>query len=47
MMCDGSLMDTERTLLGFFDSTVGYELNHRAIALTSTNGKTLQAVADE
>ncbi|MFD7048363.1 META domain-containing protein [Streptomyces mirabilis] len=47
MMCDGSLMDTERTLLGLFDSTVVYELNHRSIALTSTNGKTVQAVADE
>jgi heat shock protein HslJ len=47
MMCDGSLMDTERTLLGLFGSTVVYELNHRAIALTSTNGNTVQAVADE
>ncbi|MFF1472692.1 META domain-containing protein [Streptomyces mirabilis] len=47
MMCDGSLMDTERTLLGLFDSMVVYELNHRSIALTSTNGKTVQAVADE
>jgi heat shock protein HslJ len=47
MMCDGSLMDTERTLLGLFNSTVVYDLNHRSIALTSTNGKTVQAVADE
>lgn len=47
MMCDGSLMDTERTLLGLFGGTVVYELNHRTLTLTSANGKTVGAVADE
>ncbi|OPG05219.1 META domain-containing protein [Streptomyces sp. GKU 895] len=45
MVCDTSLMKTEKTLLGFFDSTVRYELDHRALTLTSENGKTTNAVA--
>lgn len=45
MMCDGSLMDTEKTLLGLFDGTVGYELDHRTLTLTSANGTVVSAVA--
>lgn len=47
MMCDGSLMTTEKTLLGLFDGTVGYELDHRTLALTSANGTVVSAVADK
>lgn len=46
MMCDRSLMDTEKTLLSLFKSTVTYELDHRTLALTSTNGTTVTAVAE-
>ncbi|WP_371548185.1 META domain-containing protein [Streptomyces sp. NBC_00554] len=45
MMCDSSLMDTEKTLLGLFDSKIGYELDHRSLTLTSTNGESVTAVA--
>ncbi|MFF1629573.1 META domain-containing protein [Streptomyces sp. NPDC058272] len=47
MMCDGSLMDTEKTLLGLFDGTVVYELDHRSLTLTSANGDVVSAVAGE
>ncbi|MFI0964470.1 META domain-containing protein [Streptomyces sp. NPDC021080] len=47
MMCQDSLMRTEKTLLGVFDSKVTYRLDHRGIALTSTNGTVVSAVADE
>ncbi|MGQ4382334.1 META domain-containing protein [Streptomyces sp. SAS_270] len=46
MMCDRSLMNTEKTLLGLFRSTVAYELDHRTLALTSTNGTRVTAVAE-
>ncbi|GAA5033318.1 META domain-containing protein [Streptomyces siamensis] len=46
MMCDGSLMATEKTLLGLFDSTVRYDLDHRNLTLTSTNGSVVSAVAE-
>ncbi len=47
MMCDTSLMHTEKTLLGLFDGTVKYELDHRTLTLTSENGKSTNAVATE
>jgi heat shock protein HslJ len=47
MMCDTSLMQTEKTLLGLFDGTVKYELDHRTLTLTSENGKTTNAIAAE
>ncbi|WP_406837915.1 META domain-containing protein [Streptomyces sp. AHU1] len=47
MMCQDSLMRTEKTLLGLFDSKVAYRLDHRGIALTSENGTVVGAVADE
>ncbi|MEU0038248.1 META domain-containing protein [Streptomyces sp. NPDC006333] len=47
MVCDASLMDTERTLLSLFDGTVRYTLDHRSLALTSTNGTHVTAVAEK
>ncbi|MET8136469.1 META domain-containing protein [Streptomyces sp. NPDC005251] len=47
MMCQDSLMRTEKTLLGLFDGKVAYALDHRGIALTSANGTVVSAVADE
>ncbi|MGW7048356.1 META domain-containing protein [Streptomyces avermitilis] len=45
-MCSGSLMATEKSLLKLFDSTVSYRIDHRAITLTSENGKGIGAIAD-
>ncbi|MDF3141389.1 MULTISPECIES: META domain-containing protein [unclassified Streptomyces] len=47
MMCDTSLMNTEKTLLGLFDGTVKYELDHRNLTLTSENGEHVNAAAAE
>jgi heat shock protein HslJ len=47
MVCDGSLMRTEKALLELFDGKVDYVLDHRGIALTSANGTVVNAVADE
>lgn len=47
MMCDTSLMHTEKTLLGLFDGTVKYELDHRNLTLTSENGERVSAAAAE
>ena len=47
MMCDTSLMNTEKTLLGLFDGTVKYGLDHRNLTLTSTNGERVNATAAE
>ncbi|MFD5520491.1 META domain-containing protein [Streptomyces sp. NPDC127066] len=47
MMCQDSLMRTEKTLLGLFDGKVAYALDHRGIALTSKNGTVVSAVADK
>ncbi|MER7373898.1 META domain-containing protein [Streptomyces lanatus] len=47
MMCDTSLMKTEKTLLGLFDSTVKYTIDHRNITLTSENGEHVNATATE
>lgn len=46
MVCDGSLMDIERTLLGLFGGTVDYTLDHRSLALTSANGTSVTASAE-
>ncbi|MEW2470612.1 META domain-containing protein [Streptomyces sp. NPDC046994] len=45
MMCDGSLMTTERTLSALFDGTLGYRIDHRNITLTSENDMGLTATA--
>jgi heat shock protein HslJ len=47
MMCDTSLMNAEKTLLGLFDSTVKYGLDHRTLTLTSENGESVNATAAE
>ncbi|MFD9463629.1 META domain-containing protein [Streptomyces sp. NPDC060027] len=47
MMCQGSLMRTEKSLLKLFDGKVSYDLDHRGITLTSENGAVVSAVADE
>jgi heat shock protein HslJ len=47
MMCQDSLMRTEKTLLELFDGRVAYALDHRGIALTSENGTVVTAVAVE
>ncbi|GAA3819125.1 META domain-containing protein [Streptomyces phyllanthi] len=44
-MCDGSLMDTERSLLELFKGEVDYKIDHRTITLTSENDKGFSAVA--
>lgn len=46
-MCDGSLMDTEKTLLKLFESTVDYKIDARTITLTSKNGEGISAVANK
>jgi heat shock protein HslJ len=45
MMCDASLMHTEKSLLRLFGGTVSYRLDHRKLTLTSENGETVTAVA--
>ncbi|MGW0189726.1 META domain-containing protein [Streptomyces sp. NPDC003362] len=47
MMCDASLMKTEKRLLRLFDGTVEYRLDHRTLTLTSENGESVTAVAAE
>ncbi|MFJ8057134.1 META domain-containing protein [Streptomyces sp. NPDC096142] len=47
MMCDASLMSTERALLALFDGRVDYRVDHDTITLTSENGTIVHAVADE
>ncbi|MFE0525283.1 META domain-containing protein [Streptomyces sp. NPDC058954] len=44
MMCDASLMQTERALLGLFNHTVRYRVDHDTLTLTSANGMTVRAV---
>ncbi|GAA1426154.1 META domain-containing protein [Streptomyces thermospinosisporus] len=46
MMCEDSLMDSERTLMKLFDSTVEYRIDHRTLTLTSENGTSVRAVAE-
>ncbi|MFE0513313.1 META domain-containing protein [Streptomyces sp. NPDC058964] len=45
MMCDASLMHTEKSLLRLFGGTVAYRVEHRTLTLTSENGETVTAVA--
>jgi heat shock protein HslJ len=47
MMCEGSLMDTERTLLRLFNGQLRYGVDHRTLTLTSENGTSVRAVADQ
>ncbi|MGW0626033.1 META domain-containing protein [Streptomyces sp. NPDC002758] len=45
MMCDASLMHTEKRLLRLFGGTVKYRIDHRTLTLTSANGERVTAVA--
>ncbi|GAA3796634.1 META domain-containing protein [Streptomyces coacervatus] len=47
MMCDTSLMHTERSLLRLFDGTATYRLDHQTLTLTSENGESAKAVAEQ
>ncbi|WP_105975225.1 META domain-containing protein [Streptomyces geranii] len=44
-MCDASLMQAEKKLLGLFDGTATYKIDHRTLSLTSANGTTVSATA--
>ena len=47
MMCDASLMGTERALLALFDGQVDYRVDHDTLTLTSENGTIVHARADK
>ncbi len=47
MMCEASLMTAERRLLNLFDGTVSYRLEHRTLTLTSENGESVTATAEQ
>ncbi|MEU0068927.1 META domain-containing protein [Streptomyces sp. NPDC006332] len=47
MMCDASLMKTERALLRLFDGQVSYRIDQETLTLTSANGTSARAVAAE
>lgn len=44
MMCDASLMDTERALLTLFNGALSYRVDQDALTLTSENGTSARAV---
>ncbi|MFF1277725.1 META domain-containing protein [Streptomyces marokkonensis] len=45
MVCEDSLMDTEKTLTKLFDGTVEYGIEGQTLTLTSKNGTSVRAVA--
>ncbi|MEU6364975.1 META domain-containing protein [Streptomyces sp. NPDC046931] len=45
-MCDGSLMDTEKSLSTRLGPSLAYRLGHRGITLTSANGRGIDAVTE-
>jgi heat shock protein HslJ len=45
MMCDASLMDTERALLSLFGGKIDYRVDQKTLTLTSANGTSVRAVA--
>ncbi|MFE0785168.1 META domain-containing protein [Streptomyces mutabilis] len=47
MMCEGSLMDAEKRILGFFEGRVDYRIDHETLTLTREDGETLRAYADQ
>jgi heat shock protein HslJ len=47
MMCDASLMGTERALLGLFNGQVDYRVDQDTATLTSANGTIVHARADK
>ncbi|MEV4043569.1 META domain-containing protein [Streptomyces sp. NPDC049744] len=46
MVCEGSLMDAEKRLLGLFDGKVDYRIDQETLTLTSEDGTTVRAVAE-
>ncbi|GGV75843.1 lipoprotein [Streptomyces griseoloalbus] len=46
MMCEDSLMDSEKALTKLFDATLAYSIDHRTLTLTSENGAEVRAVAE-
>ncbi|MFB7088698.1 META domain-containing protein [Streptomyces sp. NPDC056296] len=47
MMCEGSLMDAEKRILRLFDGRVDYRIDQETLTLTSEDGTTVRAVADQ
>ncbi|MFE5602019.1 META domain-containing protein [Streptomyces coelicoflavus] len=47
MMCEGSLMDAEKRLLALFDGKVTYRIDQQTLTLTSEDGVTVRAVAEQ
>ncbi|MGY0068340.1 META domain-containing protein [Streptomyces sp. QTS137] len=45
MVCEDSLMKTEKRLLRFFDTTLSHRVDHRSLTLTSENAASLEAFA--
>ncbi len=46
MMCEDSLMDSERALTKLFNGTVSYRIDGQTLTLTSENGTRVRAVAE-
>ncbi len=44
-MCDGSLMEAEKSVLSLFGGKTKYTIDHRSLSLTSANGTTVSATA--
>ncbi|MER7923856.1 MULTISPECIES: META domain-containing protein [unclassified Streptomyces] len=47
MMCDASLMGTERALPGLLIGRFDHRVDHDDTALTSENGRIVRTVADQ
>ncbi|MEG3630644.1 META domain-containing protein [Streptomyces poriticola] len=47
MVCEDSLMAAEKQLLGLFDNKIDYRVEPDTLTLTSPNGSTVRAVADQ
>ncbi|MFI8947917.1 META domain-containing protein [Streptomyces sp. NPDC053750] len=47
MMCEGSLMDAEKRMLRLFEGRVDYRIDQETLTLTSEDGTTVRAVADQ
>jgi heat shock protein HslJ len=47
MMCEDSLMADEKTLLRLFEGKLKYGVDHQTLTLTSENGTSVRAVAEQ
>lgn len=45
MVCEDSLMETEKRLLKFFETTLSYRVDHRTMTLTRENGPSVEFFA--